>query len=486
MKTINLWEFQAESVDELRANMRSGVINQILCAPTGSGKTVMALHLIAETFANRKRAVFVCDRISLIDQTSERLDEYDIPHGVIQANHWRWRPYELIQVASAQTLARRTWPEADLIVVDEAHTIQQTTVKRIAPRDTFAIGLTATPFTRALGQHYDEVVSVTTTNKLIQAGSLSDYRVFAASEPDMAGAKVNSFGEWTDDEAAKRSLPIVGDCVAEYLKHGDGQKFIAFGVNVEHCVELQRQFMSAGVQCALYTYQTSDAERKEQVTEFRKPDSYIRGLISVAALAKGFDVPDVRVIIMARPLRKSLTEHIQILGRGLRAHPGKESCTVLDHAGNMMRFWARMQDFFEFSTRELDDGKPKNRKNKATTARAPFKCPKCSQVHSPRPSCPTCGFEYPRRSEVHHTPGELHQLVGSGVAPGAERQALYSQLVHICEQRGYKPGWAAHKFKERTGFWPNGLSPTPAQPTRATLNWVRSRQIAWAKGRKGR
>jgi hypothetical protein len=67
------------------------------------------------------------------------------------------------------------------------------------------------------------------------------------------------------------------------------------------------------------------------VEEFRKPDSYIRGLISVAALSKGFDVSDCGVIIMARPLRSSLSEHIQILGRGLRTHPGKEECIVLDH-----------------------------------------------------------------------------------------------------------------------------------------------------------
>src|SRR5699024_8604742 len=219
--------------------------------------------------------------------------------------HWRCRPYERIQVASAQTLARRKWPEADLIIVDEAHTMSQTVIKRIQGRDTITIGLTATPFTKGLGKHYDSVVSVITTNQLIADKFLVPFRIFAASDPDMTGAKVSA-GEWADNEAAERSMPIVGDCVAEYLKHGQGQKFIAFGCNVAHCEELQRQFMSAGVMTELYTYQTGDAARTEMVKEFRKPDSYIRGLVSVSALAKGFRVPDVAVIITDPPLRKSL------------------------------------------------------------------------------------------------------------------------------------------------------------------------------------
>src|SRR3990167_10448752 len=111
MKTINLYEFQAQSVEMLRANIRTGIPNQILSAATGSGKTVIAVYLLEECYNKGKRAIFVCDRIALINQTSAMLDEYGIPHGVIQAAHWRWRPGELIQVASAATLERRSRSE---------------------------------------------------------------------------------------------------------------------------------------------------------------------------------------------------------------------------------------------------------------------------------------------------------------------------------------------------------------------------------------
>lgn len=486
MKVINLYDFQGESVEALRANIRSGVMNQILSAATGSGKTVIAVYLLEECYNKGKRAIFVCDRIALIDQTSAMLDEYGIPHGVIQAQHWRWRPGELIQVASAATLEKRSWPEnTNLIIVDEAHCIRKQVVNRIDRRDCVVIGLTATPFTNGLGKHYDSVVTVTTTNKLIEKNYLSKFRIFAASEPDMKGVKVTA-GEWQEDETAKRAMPIIGDIVAEYLKHGENKKFIAFGVNVAHCEEMQRQMLAAGVQCALYTYRTGDDERKEMVKEFRKPDSFIRGLISVAALSKGFDVSDVEVIIMARPLRSSLSEHIQIMGRGLRSHPGKEICTILDHAGNAVRFWNETQDFFENGASTLDDGKRKEKKKPKKKEKKPQKCPKCFAVHPPSPSCPECGYEYPKRSNVEQLAGELRELAGGPAATREDKQEVYSMLLHVVRERGYKEGWASHKFLARFGVWPKGLSDIPRPPSAKLMTWLRHEQIKWVKSRQFR
>lgn len=481
---IVLRDYQSQSIDALRDNIRRGVMNQILCAPTGAGKTVMGAYLLQEAYAKGSRAMFVVDRVPLIDQTSETLDHYGIPHGVIQGQHWRWRPWERIQVASAQTLARRKWPDVDLLIIDEAHTMYTTVRKRLQRRDVVAIGLTATPFTRGLGAYYDDVVSVTTTDKLIEEGRLASYRIYAASEPDMAGAALKGDGEWQDREVERRALPIVGDCVAEYLKHAAGKKFIAFGSTIAHCEEIQRQFMAAGVVCGLYTARTGDTERQGLLEDFSQPDGHMRGLVSVAALAKGFDRPDVECVILARPLRKSLAEHIQMIGRGLRPHPGKEECIILDHAGNTMRFWDAMQDFFANGASELDDGTRRETKVKPKDAPEPRKCPTCAHIHRPAPFCPSCGFEYPRRkSEVEHLAGTLTE-VGGAVAKEEERVDLYAQLLWIARERGYKLGWAAHKYKERVGrFPPRNFVPDPKPASPALKRWVRSRMIAYAKAR---
>ena len=102
-----LRDYQLQSIEELRQGIAVGHRSQVLCAPTGAGKSVMAVHLIQKAKEKRSRTAFVVDRISLVDQISKMFDDYGIEHGVIQANHWRDRKYEPVQVISIGTLARR-------------------------------------------------------------------------------------------------------------------------------------------------------------------------------------------------------------------------------------------------------------------------------------------------------------------------------------------------------------------------------------------
>lgn len=486
---IELRDYQDVAVNRLRAHIAAGLRNLMLCAPTGAGKTLIAAYLMEAAARKGSRCLFVADRITLIDQTSEVLDAYGIDHGVVQAQHFRWRPYERVQVCSQQTLARRGWPEADLIIVDEAHTVTETVRERISKRDVVTIGLTATPFTRGLGVLYDELVNVTTTDALIAQGWLSNYRIFAASEPDMTGVKVVA-GEWDDAETSKRALEVVGDCVAEYVKHGEGKKFICSAVDTVHVEALQRQFLAAGIQAAAYTYQVSDDECRQIVTEFRKPDSYIRGLITVSKASKGFDVPDLGVVIMARPLRKSLAEHIQLFGRGLRSHPGKDECIVLDHSGNSARFWEEWTAFFASGATKLDDGKKREKaKPQADDELKAVKCPECKHLHMPRPMCPNCGHEYPRRVSVQHVPGTLKELVATGNRPMMTRE-IWPQVVWYARERTADRDKARRMalalYKRMTDTWPTTeFDRTPGVPaSRPVLNKIKALNIAFAHRRK--
>jgi superfamily II DNA or RNA helicase len=143
--------------------------SQILYAPTGAGKTEMAIALLEAVKKKGNKAAMLLDRIVLCEQTSQRLNGYDIDHGVMQSGHWRYRPYENIQVCSAQTLEKRgDFPGLDLLIVDEAHQTRQQTMEFIKNNPHIrVIGLTATPFTKGLGKTYSNVVSTVTTKQLV-------------------------------------------------------------------------------------------------------------------------------------------------------------------------------------------------------------------------------------------------------------------------------------------------------------------------------
>ena len=110
-------EFQLTAHNALRQGFRDGHKNQIIMAPTGAGKTYLGLRICNEAMQKGKRAVFLCDRTTLIDQTSEVADRYGLfNHGIIQAKHWRRRPDELLQIASVQTIGKRNfWPQMDVL-----------------------------------------------------------------------------------------------------------------------------------------------------------------------------------------------------------------------------------------------------------------------------------------------------------------------------------------------------------------------------------
>jgi DNA repair protein RadD len=57
-------------------------------------------------------------------------------------------------------------------------------------------------------------------------------------------------------------------------------------------------------------------------------------------------------------------------------------------------------------------------------------------------------------------------------------------LIGIAETRGYKRGWAFHKYREKFGVDPKGLHSDPMEPSATVRKWVQSRQIAWANARK--
>lgn len=485
MKPLELFDYQEAILGKLRDGFIAGHRVQMLVAPTGAGKTEMAMELLEAAANKGNRAAMVLDRIVLCNQTSERLDRYGIDHGVLQAGHWRFRPGERIQVCSAQTLEKRgAMPGMKLLIVDEAHNTRAQTIEFIKNNPHVkVVGLSATPFAKGLGKTYTNVVSAISTRELVERGRLAPLRVFIAKQIDMTGAKKVA-GEWSSKEAEGRGMSITGDVVSEWVKKtnevfGGPRKTVVFAAGVAHAADLAQKFSEAGYNFVSLSYKDDDDFKADAIKEFGKPDSSIVGLIATDILTKGFDVPDVMIGVSARPFSKSFMSHVQQMGRVMRSYPGKEFALWLDHSGNYLRFQEDWEDVYANGVSELDEGKEKARKEPTEQEKEAAKCPRCNAFWPGKAdACACCGFVRPRRNDVLTLPGELQELMASGkeAKDREQRQQFYSQLLGVVHSRGYQQGWAAHKYKARFGVWPHGLDHTPQEPDANLWRWLAKQQ----------
>jgi superfamily II DNA or RNA helicase len=475
---LELRPYQSATLEALRKGFLAGLRRQILYAPTGAGKTEMAIALLEATNKKGNKGAMIVDRIILCDQTSARLDKYDIDHGVLQSGHWRDRPYENIQVCSAQTLERRgEFPGLNLMIVDEAHQTREATVEFIKNNPEIrVIGLTATPFTKGLGRVYENVISTITTKELVESRVLVPLRVFISKEIDMKGAKKVA-GEWSQKETSDRGMKITGDIVATWVAKtneifGKPEKTIVFCSGVEHGAHLSQEFAKVGFNFISISYRDDDEFKKEVIEDFSKPDTEIHGLIATDILTKGFDVPDVKIGISARPFTKSLSSHIQQMGRIMRGHPSKEFAVWLDHSGNYLRFREDWDEVFENGVHELDDGKEKAKSEPSDKEKKECKCPQCEAYFPPRlDSCLNCGHVRQKRNKIEEVEGEMYEL-GANMATRDSKQEWWSMLQYYVKNQGWSNGRAAHVYKEKFGVWPRALDDTPKIPNIVVTKFV--------------
>lgn len=486
---LTLRPYQIESIESLRDGFRNGHIRQILSASTGSGKSVVMMSMIKSAIDKGSRALFVCERRVLVDQFSRHLDSMNIDHGVFMAGHWRYRPHANVQLASIQTLERmESWPIVDIIFVDEIHAcMRKSLINFIKHHPQIKIcGATATPFHPELPKHFSSVTSVITMDQLVRDGNLVPFKVFVAHEVDVEGLKVVA-GEWKKDDLEVRGQQIVGDIVSDYVKisnevFGRFAKTICFSCGVAHGTDLMHKFNEVGVNAIQISYKDSDEFKQDALEEFKKPDTDINMLISSTILERGFDQTDVEHVILARPLKKSFSSHIQMIGRGARPHPGKQFCVIQDNSGNFLRFKDDWDELYINGINEISSkSDSKSRKELTKKEKEAAKCPKCSHLWPAKSdACAHCGFVRERKNKVEVKPGQLIELGNTIKTTSDEKRNFYHELLWYCKDKGYQEGWAYHKYVKKFGVDPQ-WSKDIKEPTRKTLGWIRSQQIAYAK-----
>ncbi|MFZ2079357.1 MAG: DEAD/DEAH box helicase [Xanthobacteraceae bacterium] len=494
--TAELRAYQIEVIEKCREEIKVGNDKIIIVAPTGSGKTIVAGSIIKSVVAKDKRALVLAHTREIIGQTSAKLAAEGIDHGIIQAG---FAPRDAaVQIATVQTLSSRAMrsrrmelPAADLLIVDECQHSTAATWRKIIESypQAVLIGLTATPCRgdgRGLGGIFDAIVECPQVAELIAQGYLVGTRVYAPAEPDLTGIRTRA-GDYVEQELAQRmdKDELVGDIVQHYFKYGERRKTVCFAVNVAHSIHICEEFKKAGVRAEHIDGSTPKPERDAALARLASGETEV--VTNCMVLTEGWDLPAVACCILARPT-KQMGLYRQMVGRVLRPAPGKTNAIVLDHAGATYRH-GFVEDKVEWT---LDpDRRAESKAHAARQAdgyRSRFvDCTSCGSIRVAGERCGHCGHLPQRRGDaVEFRDGDL-ALVGRKsrraemFSDPAERLRWYSMLAHIAEERGYKPGWASHKYKERFHTWPLQRHPSLMEPTPEVLSWVRSRNIAWAK-----
>lgn len=205
-------------------------------------------------------------------------------------------------------------------------------------------------------------------------------------------------------------------------------------------------------------------------------------------------MPDVGCVVDCRPLRKSLSTAIQMWGRGLRASPetGKTDCILLDHSGNVLRFAEDYTKIFFDGLDVLDMGESLDKAVRKEPEEGDKKgCPSCGYTPFKK-RCMSCGFEIVEQSMVEEVPGHMREVLIGKAKAADSHQHLWQQACSYARAHGTPEkmqGRAAHIFKDIVGAWPPRhwhIDSTPgAEISRAVLNKIRARNIAFAKARQG-
>lgn len=483
--------YQHEALDSLRQGIRQGSLSQVLMLPTGAGKTTVTSAMFGSAVAKGKKVLFIVDSLELIDQAALRFSNDGMPVGIIQGNHPMTDYSKPVQVATVQSLRKRwddmaNWLKFDLVVVDECHVLHSQHEEIIAwcmSNKVPVIGLSATPFRKALGKHFQSMVVGTSVSDLTADGFLVPAVCYAPFVPDLKGVKTSSNGDWQEDALAEYmgEASIVGGVVEKWLKHGEDRQTLVFGANVAHSRLLADQFRESGVSAAHVDGYTPTEEREEIIRAYRK--GAFKVLCNVGVLTKGFDAPETACVVIARPT-KSLMLHLQIIGRGLRPAEGKQDCIIIDHAGNCIRNGLPTEEL----PTELHDGKSKrniDRRERDDVAKEPKPCQSCGYLKTEH-ACPMCGFKPERKQDIESRDGELVEVTsGKGKKWTTEQLSeFYSELLGFCQTKGYSPGWAYHKCKAYAGRAPrNTRQIPPRHPSDGTMRIIKHLQIRDAKRR---
>ena len=464
--------YQSKAIQMLRERVRQGKRRILLVAPTGAGKMTIIAAIIRTSSV---QVLFVCDALELVEQCVEQLALVGITNvGVMRGDDDRTNPNATVQVTSIQTLRRRDKPPAGLVLVDEAHlSASDSYVTHVFEHYQGAIilGFTATPIRldgRPLGNRFECLEVIATYENLIKGGFIAAPFCYGAPMvPDLSNIRTVG-GDYDEGQLGDvmRDVSLVGQLLEHWQKlahlyhqkdgrptEGPRRRTFIFAVNIQHSLDICQLFSSAGVRIANLDGNTSETERRRIVKSLGSGD--LEAVTNVGVLLKGIDIPSAKCVVSARPTQ-SIVLFRQLAGRILRPwHPGcRPGCTahpsvqplLIDHANNIVTHGFPHEDIHWSLT---ERSRPFEKK---TPTRI---CSGCyAYLPAYRRLCPYCDTEAPPPPPAELPKENEAQLQALAGTPEEMRHMYLNMMVQIARAKGYKPGFASARYKQRYGAWP--------------------------------
>jgi len=182
------------------------------------------------------------------------------------------------------------------------------------------------------GTFFKDIIHVTQIQDLIRDNYWSRL-IYEEHEFDQSDLVYNtSRAEFTDEsiERAYENQDLHSKIVRR-IETLDRNSIVVFVPTVDDAKRLAKRIPNS---VAVYGDMPSK-DREQAILRFKARS--IRVAINVNVLSIGFDYPEIDCIIQARPTA-SLSVYYQQQGRGVRLHPLKKNCLIIDFVGGIKKF----------------------------------------------------------------------------------------------------------------------------------------------------
>lgn len=528
IKKITLRPHQEAGLSLVRQAALAGHKSIMLAAPCSYGKTVWAAQVCQEAAAKNRKVLFLVDRTQLQEQAFKELHSFGVAVGVRAKYHQHSQHLHQAQthICTIQSLAAQHRREPGLLrqlgydiwIVDEAHQQHELVWKmREAQPGVMLLGLSATPYSRSLGQLYSHLAVPVDTEALMEQGFLTPVDYYGGASPDLSG-----FRTYLDPKTGRREYReadceqamgkvMAGDVIENYERIAPGTQAIGFAATVAQSQAMAKAFFDAQIPAVHIDGTMEQSEREEIYKAFSL--GQIRVLWCSKLLGVGFSETGVETLIDCAPTA-SRSVLIQRAGRLFRLHRGKKRAKYLDHAGNITRLGRPERAKCSGLDMTPRNEKPEKLEDE-TQVEQTWVCPGCALVNGAEQpfcecgekqpeaepniwECPECfleasglrcecGFDVRQPKPVVTDHQQLVQLPDRlpGAAKMSSYQAgqFYAELLAVCAEENKPYAWAHRVFFEKMrGHTLPQVTPASAI-SQGTRNFIKSVQIRWAKQR---